>query len=410
MVGMYVNRLIEKTLKNSIKTFPAVLITGSRQCGKTTLVKKILGGKYNYVSLDELDIRSFAIEDPRGFLERYSPPLIIDEIQNAPQLLSYIKARIDKDRKPGQWVITGSQAFPLMRNVSESLAGRVAVLTLFPFSLDEINNNRRINLASASLFINHLTSVKTMLKKSISSGAWLLQGGYPELFVNKKISRKLWFSSYVQTYIDRDVRGNIKTANLNDFERFLRLLAARTSQELNYSILSREIGVTVPTIKSWVSFLEASSIVYLLYPYHKNFGKRIIKSPKCYFLDTGLVAYLVGLQDENHLLQGPMAGALFETACVIQFVKRFSAFIDPCSLYFWRSVDGFEVDLLIETAQKIFPVEIKLSSTISSQHVSSLKLWLDMAGNTAKKGLVISRSSRMGLIRRNIYNCHFSML
>lgn len=407
---MYINRLIEKTLKDSIKTFPAVLITGSRQCGKTTLVKKILGNNYNYVSLDELDIRSFAIEDPRGFLERYSRPLIIDEIQNAPQLLSYIKAMIDKDRKPGQWVITGSQAFPLMRNVSESLAGRVAVLTLFPFSLDELNNNLRIKLVNASSFINHLISEKNILKKSISSGSWLLQGGYPELFVNKKISRKLWFSSYIQTYIDRNVRGNIKTANLNEFERFLRLLAARTSQELNYSILSREIGVTVPTIKSWVYFLEASSIVYLLYPYYKSFGKRIIKSPKCYFMDTGLVAYLVGLQDEDHLLQGPMAGALFETACVTQFVKRYSAFLDPCSLYFWRSVDGFEIDILVETAQEIFPVEIKLSSTISSQHVSSLKVWLELAGNIANRGLVISRSSRMGLISKNIYNCHFSLL
>lgn len=407
---MYINRAIEATLKDSIKTFPAVLITGPRQAGKTTLVKKLLGDRYSYVSLDELDVRSFAIEDPRSFLERYKAPLIIDEIQNAPQLLSYIKARIDENRKPGQWILTGSQAFPLMRNVSESLAGRVAVLTLYTFSLSEMNKNPRYGLTDAGSFINSLFNARTIFGKSVPEGKWLLQGGYPEIFVNKKIVKKLWFSSYVQTYIDRDVRGNIKTANLNEFERFLRLLAARTSQELNYSTLSREIGVAVPTIKSWVSFLEASSIVYLLYPYYKNFGKRIIKSPKCYFMDTGLVSYLVGLQDEDHLMQGPMAGALFETACVTQFIRRFSALSDPCTLYFWRSIDGMEVDLLVETSKGIFPVEIKLSATISTQHISSLKSWLSLQGNSARKGLIVSRSKQLGLVGKDIYNCHFSLL
>ena len=410
MVVMYVPRLIEKTLKDALKTFPVIFITGPRQSGKTTLVREALGANYNYVSLDELDIRSFATDDPRGFLQRYQNPVIIDEAQNAPQLLSYIKSMVDNDRKSGQWILTGSQQFPLMRNISESLAGRVAVLTLYPFSLDEMNKNLRPRLSDASAFIKHLTKLNPLPKKALSQGTWLLQGGYPELFVNKKISRRLWFSSYVQTYLDRDVRGNIKTANLNEFERFLKLLASRTSQELNYSIMSRQIGVTVPTVKSWISFLEASSIVFLLYPFHKNFGKRIIKSPKCYFMDTGLAAYLVGLQSEDHLLQGPMAGALFETACVTQFVKRFTALTDSCSLYFWRSVDAFEVDLLIETADTVFPIEFKLSSTISSQHLSSLKAWLDLPHNTAKKGLIISCSERMGLVSQNISSCHFSLI
>lgn len=407
---MYIRRLIEKSLRDSVKTFPVTLITGPRQSGKTTLVREILGKKYQYVSLDELDIRGFAIEDPKAFLGQFSAPVIIDEIQNAPELLSYIKAIVDKDRKAGQWVLTGSQQFPLMRNVSESLAGRVAVLTLYPLSLEEIIKRPRFTASQASSYIGLLLRARKVDRNAVSLGKWLLEGGYPEIFVNKKVVKRIWFSSYLQTYIDRDVRGNIKTANLNDFERFIKVLAARTSQELNYSTISRELGVTVPTIKSWISFLEASSLIYLLYPYHKNFGKRVIKSPKCYFMDTGLVSFLVGLQNEEHLLKGPMAGALFETACIIQFVKRFSALMDTCSLYFYRSVDGCEVDLLVETGQGIFPIEIKLSSTITTRHTSGLGAWLRLARQKQNRGLIISTSERMGLVAENIGNCHFSLL
>lgn len=410
MVAMYIHRLLEESLSKALKTFPSVVVTGPRQAGKSTLVQKVAGDRYRYVSLDEMDIRSLAINDPRGFLAKYPNPVIIDEIQHAPQILPYIKAAIDRDRKPGQWILTGSQAFPLMRNVGESLAGRIAILTLFPFSLSEMNRNMRVKIKTAEAFFRHLYSADAPVKKSLSCGQWLLRGGYPEVFTQKKVSLKLWFSSYLQTYIDRDVRGNIKTANLNEFERFVKLLASRTAQELNYSTLARDVGVTVPTIKSWVSFLESSSLIHLLYPYHRNFGKRIVKSPKCYFMDTGLVSYLVGLQDEDHLLQGPMAGSLFETACVTQFIKRFSAFLDPASLYFWRSVDGFEVDLLVEVSNKIFPVEFKLSSTVTDQHTSSLKAWLKLSGGRSSDGLVVSNSRQMGLIGHHVHNCHFSLL
>ena len=410
MVAMYIHRLLEESLAKALKTFPSVVVTGPRQAGKSTLVQKMGGERYRYVSLDEMDIRALAIHDPRGFLEKYPSPVIIDEIQHAPQLLSYIKAAIDRDRKPGQWILTGSQAFPLMKNVGESMAGRVAILTLFPFSLSEMNRNLRTKLKTAQAFIRHLYSAQAPVKKSLSCGQWLLRGGYPQIFTEKKVSLKLWFSSYLQSYIDRDVRGNIKTANLNEFERFVRLLASRTAQEMNYSTLARDVGVTVPTIKSWVSFLESSSLIHLLYPYHRNFGKRIVKSPKCYFMDTGLVCYLVGLQDADHLLQGPMAGALFETACVTQFIKRFSAFLDPSSLYFWRSIDSFEVDLLVEVSNKIFPIEFKLSSTITDQHTRSLKAWLKLSERSSSDGLVISNSQQMGLVGHRVHNCHFSLL
>lgn len=407
---MYIQRLLEKTLKKALKTFPAVFIGGPRQSGKTTLAKKVLGSTHNYVSLDALDVRSFAIEDPRGFLEYNRSPLILDEIQNAPQLLSYIKAQIDKNRKPGNWVLTGSQQWSLMKGISETLAGRVAVLHLHPFSLDEINRNLRPKLSDAALFIESLKKQRKIFKNSVSCGRWLLEGGYPEVSLNRKVSKKLWFASYIQTYIDRDVRGNIKTANLNDFERFLRLLASRTGQELNCSIIARKVGITVPTVKSWISLLETSSLIYLLPPYHRNFGKRIIKSPKCYFMDTGLICYLVGLQDEDHLLQGPMAGALFETACVTQFIKRFSALVDPCSIFFYRSTDGLEVDLLIEIGGSIFPIEIKLSATIHHQHANSLKKWLDLSGRISDSGLIISTSKQVGPVSRNIVNCHYSLI
>ncbi|MFC1762669.1 ATP-binding protein [Planctomycetota bacterium] len=391
-------------------TFPAVLVTGPRQSGKTTLVREVLNETHAYLPLDELDIRSFAIQDPRGFLDQCSGPTIIDEIQNAPELLSYVKTRIDQDRSPGQWVLTGSQQFPLMQNVSESLAGRIAVMTLYPFALEEMTGQMYGQYTEAGQFIEHLMKARKDTEPAFSVGSWLLGGGYPELFVNKRISRKLWFSSYVQTYIDRDVRGNIRNANLMEFERFIRLLASRTAQELNYSTLSRDVGVAVPTIKSWISLLQASSIIYLLSPYHTNYGKRIIKAPKCYFLDTGLVCYLVGLQDQDHLVNGPMAGALFETACVIQCLKRFTAMGDACSLYYWRSTDGHEVDLLIETGTGVYPIEFKLSSTISAGHAQSLRKWLTLSGSTIDHGLVVSCSTQSRAVTREVSNCHFLCL
>jgi len=406
---MYIKRLIEKTLKEAIRSFPAVFIGGPRRSGKTTLSKSFLKG-YNYVLLDEMDVRTLAIEDPRGFLEKYPPPVIIDEIQNAPGLLSYIKASIEHNKNPGQWVLTGSQQWALMKGISETLAGRIAILHLFPFSLEELQKTARFNLSEADGFINDLVHAKRLPEKTVPLGRWLLDGGYPEVALNKRMSRKLWFSSYLQTYVDRDVRGYIKQSNLHDFERFVKLLASRTAQELNCSTLSRDIGVSVPTIKSWLTLLEASGLIFFLMPYYRNFGKRLIKAPKCYFIDTGLVSYLVGLQDETHALEGPMGGALFETACVSQFYKRFSAFADPCSLYYYRSTDGLEVDLLIETGKAIYPIEMKLSSTIDYGRVSPLMKWLEISSSKDTRGLVISTSKQLGAVGKNVVNCHYSLI
>ena len=407
---MYLSRLLENTFRDSLKTFPATFVGGPRQSGKTTLVQTALNDSHTYVSLDELDIRSFAADDPRGFFERYPPPVIVDEIQQVPQLLPYIKARIDQDRRPGNWILTGSQQWPLMRNISESLAGRIAVLNLHPFTLGEMTSNLCLEFAEITSFVEHLKKQTSKFDNTLPLGDWILRGGYPEVFVNREISNKLWFSSYVQTYLDRDIRGNLRTSSLLDFEKFLQILAGRTSQELNFSTLSRDVGVSVPTIKSWVSLLEASGIIYLLPPYHRNFGKRLIKSPKCYFMDSGLVCYLVGLYSTDHLLKGPLSGPLFESVCITQFIKRLSALSDPSSLFFWRSTDGLEVDLIIESAGQLIPIEFKLTSTLNPRHLQSLERWSQVAGPNIHDALIISSSDRGGLIRQNIYNCHYSWL
>ena len=404
---MYIKRLIEKTIVNTLKAFPVVILTGARQSGKTTLLKHLFSDTFDYISLDELDIRSLAINDPREFLTRFKTPMIIDEIQNAPQLLPYIKAAVDRERVNGRFIITGSQQFPLMKNVSESLAGRAAILNLYPFMIEEITGNYLIEEKSINNFLKKISSQKISTSPKIDLGTWLLGGGYPGLFVNSQISRNIWFSSYIQTYIDRDIRGNIKNENLNDFERFLKLLAGRTAQELNYSNLSRDIGLSVPTIKSWISLLQTNSIIYLLQPYYKNFGKRIIKSPKLYFLDTGIAAYLVGIQTKEHLLNGPMGGALFETFIVTNFLKRYSALDVSSSLYYWKNIGGIEVDLLVECSNKLIPIEIKLASTIYSNHYKSLLKWIYHSRLDIDFALLISNSPVTGKIAKNIYNCNW---
>lgn len=404
---MYIKRLIEKTILNTLKAFPVLIITGARQSGKTTLLKHLFSNTFNYISLDELDIRSLAINDPREFLARFKAPLIIDEIQNAPQLLPYIKAVVDRERVNGRFIITGSQQFPLMKNVSEPLAGRAAILNLYPFMIEEITGNYLIEEKSINNFLKKISSQKISTSPKIDLGTWLLGGGYPGLFVNSQISKNIWFSSYIQTYIDRDVRGNIKNENLNDFERFLKLIAGRTAQKLSYSNLSRNIGLSVPTIKSWISLLQTNSIIYLLQPYYRNFGKRIIKSPKIYFLDTGIAAYLVGIQTREHLLNSPMGGALFETFIVTNFLKRFSALDTNPSLYYWKNIGGIEVDLLVEYNNKLIPIEVKLASTIYSNHYKSLLKWIYYSKLDIDFALLISNSPVTGKIAKNIYNCNW---
>lgn len=381
---------MQNTVREACQTFPAVVLTGPRQSGKTTLLRSGWGDTHRYVSLENPDVRSRALADPQGFLRDHAAPVILDEIQYAPQLLSYVKSMIDEHREPGQWLLTGSQDFSLMAGVGESLAGRAAVLTLLPCSLEEVHLARRK--------VEPVSSLLRMLQDGDLPGAppafslahWILRGAYPEIRLNPDVNRDLWCAGYVQTYLERDVRQVLNVGDLNAFERFLRLAAARTGQVLNCSDFARDVGISPPTVKQWLSVLESSGVIYLLPPYHNNFGKRLIKSPKLYFLDTALASFLIGLHTEETVRNGVFTGAMMETSVVSEWVKVFrNRGLSP-SLYYWRSRSGLEVDLLVDYDGLLYPFEIKASSTITAHHADALSKWRQLAGDYAAPGTILA--------------------
>lgn len=396
------DRVLAKTILKAVKTFPAVVVTGPRQAGKTTLLKHLFSQTHKFVSLEDPDIRSRAKEDPLGFLEQYQPPVILDEIQYVPELLSYIKTKIDQRRKPGQWLLTGSQHFVLMQGISQSLAGRTAVLSLLPFSLSErcLYAYKALDTTewAKALSVQTNNSIKTSLNEI------LLRGNYPEIASKKSVDRQLWCSSYIATYLERDIRNITQVGDLSLFERFLRLLAVRTGQILNLSEIARDVGISVPTAKRWLTILETGYIVYLLYPYYRNIGKRLVKSPKLYFIDTALASYLLGLNDISTLNNSPHFGNLFETFIVTDFLKRFLHYGQMPSLYYLRTQDGLEIDLVIELGQKLFLIEIKSSMTISQKHAGSLIKIQKQLKPLILKSAIISRAKDNFILYKDITN------
>ena len=374
----YIHRHIEAAIKNRISSFPSLAITGPRQSGKSTLLINTLPD-YQYVTLDDPLIREQALTDPLFLLESIGDKAIIDEIQLAPQLLSYVKMQIDSNRKKkGRFVFTGSQQFTMIKNLGDSLAGRIALLDLLPFSVAE--KKTALSLPGTLDCFIHAC----------------LRGSYPEPVTDNSIDMGAWYGAYVQTYLERDIRSLYNIGNLRDFQRFLQLLAGRCAQILNVSSLAKALGVSVPTLKNWLSILEASRIVYLLPPYYNNMGKRVTKAPKLYFLDCGLVCYLTGIKDKDHLIKGPMAGALFENFCIQETVKLYFNKGERAPLYYMRTNNGLEIDLLIERSFKTFiPVEIKLQKTPHVSMGSSIlrfkKLFSDFS---VTDGIIISLTDK----------------
>jgi len=356
---MYVPRIIFSAFKKAVSHFPAVLLTGPRQSGKTTFLLNQGARKASYVTFDDPLLREFAVTDPKGFLTQFKDQsAILDEIQYVPDIFPYLKMHMDTDRnRAGKWILTGSQQFPLMQNISESLAGRIVLLDLMPFDYREIFS------------FSPDASLEDMIWNS----------AYPEPAITTE-KRDLWLRSYIQTYIERDVRQLMSIRDLNLFTFFLSVAASRHGQEFKKSIFSREVGISQPTIKKWVGILEASYLVYLLSPYYKNFGKRLIKSPKLYFLDSALVTYLTKQPDKKAALAGAMGGPLFEGWIISETVKAFYNMGKRPEIYFWRSHDGLEVDMIITIRGKLYPVEIKLTATPRVQHMRPIRKFIKLAG------------------------------
>jgi uncharacterized protein len=386
MATKYIARAIEPTLRRAARQFPALVLTGPRQSGKTTVLKHLFGKTHGYVSLEPPDIRASAASDPRGFLATYPPPVIFDEVHNAPELLPYIKEQIDSRRsKYGQYLLTGSQNLLLIERVTETLAGRTAMLRLLPLSQCEI-------LGDPAAALPWEKQRQTHSRRSISyPNLWarVLRGGYPELAAHPGRDASLWHASYVQTYLERDVRTLRQVGDLTQFQMFLRALAARNGQLLNLTDIARDLGVAVNTAKGWLSVLEATFQVIVLRPYFVNVGKRLVKTPKIYFTDTGTLCHLAGLKDSEHAAKGPMGGPIFETAVLTEIVKRLWNRGEEPRVYFWRTSAGAEVDIVLELGRNLIPIEVKLSATPKPAMAGAIKAFRQDLGNRAMTGFVI---------------------
>lgn len=347
------------------KYYPVLTLNGPRQSGKTTLLKELFPA-YKYLSFEDPDVRNAAHHDPRSFLEGYSKGVILDEVQRMPELFSYIQTIVDADKK-AKFILSGSQNFLLNEKITQSLAGRVGKATLLPFSFSEIDKGR-------------------LLKKDFYAQAF--SGFYPGLY-DRKIPPGLFYSNYLETYIERDVRALKNVGDINQFVKFVRYLSGMCGSVLNLSDVANAIGISVNTAKAWISVLSASYVVFLLPPHFANFSKRLIKSPKLYFYDTGLVCYLQGIKEGRQIEKHYLKGQLFENFVIAELLKKNYNALQTPNLYFWRDHKGVEIDLIIDKAGKLLPVEIKSSATFHSDFLNSIIAWQKLKGNRNKGGYLV---------------------
>ena len=372
---MYYSRAIEEAWVEASDQFPVLLLTGPRQVGKTTVLQHLCGKDRRYVTLDDPNLRQLANADPALFCQRFAPPVLIDEIQYAPALLPHVKMLVDERRRPGEFWLTGSQQFQMMRGVSETLAGRAAIVNLLGFSQRE-RHRRALDVPP------FLPTAQNVEARAVTAGAtrlagvyrdiWL--GGYPALIAGPVRDRDLFYSSYLQTYLQRDIRDLRQIGDEGAFLRFVRMCAARTAQMLNLSELARDADISVPTAKSWLSLLRASFQVFLLPPYHTNVTKRLVKRPKLYFLDTGLCAYLTEWSSAETLEAGAMNGPMLETFVFAEVLKSWWHRMKVPPVYYYRDRDGHEVDFLFVVDRRLHPLEVKKAATVRPEWAASLEV------------------------------------
>ncbi len=352
-----VKRFAKYKLLDLASKFKSVAVTGARQSGKTTLVKETFKNK-PYVSLENPATRKFALDDPQGFLSSYPKGAILDEVQRVPELFSYLQEILDASKEKGLFILTGSNNFLLQQTISQSLAGRIGYLQLLPFSIAELKKAKLLPTSDDEL---------------------MLKGFYPPVY-DQKIPVQDWCPNYIRTYIERDVRQIKNISNLIVFERFIHLLAGRTGQELNSSVLSVETGVDVKTIQSWIGILESSFIIFLLKPHYKNFRKTIVKRPKIYFYDTSLVCSLLGIRQSKQLVQYPLRGFIFENMVIAELVKLRTNKGESVNLFYWRDKTGHEIDIIVDEGGKLIPIEIKSGKTVNTEFFKNLEYWKKLSG------------------------------
>ncbi|HSW39502.1 MAG TPA: ATP-binding protein [Acidobacteriota bacterium] len=372
---MYYNRSLKDVWLDASGQFPVLLLTGPRQVGKTTFLRNICTADRNYVTLDDPATRAAANEDPALFMKRFEPPLLIDEIQYAPGLMPYIKMIVDDDRKPGMFWLTGSQQFLMMKDISETLAGRVGIINLLGFSQRERSGDHldiEPFLPDPEKLRARLTYSTAPDMKAFYEQIWL--GSFPALVSGEISNRNLFYSSYLQTYLQRDVRDLTQVGDQNAFLKFIRACAARTAQLLNMADIARDTDVSIPTVKKWLSILQASFQIRLLQPFYTNMTKRAVKTPKLYFLDTGLCSYLTEWETPDTLEAGAMSGQIFETYVYSEILKSYlHRGIEP-TMWYYRDKDRKEIDFLLEQNQTLYPVETKKSAMPRKEWIGSFSI------------------------------------